>query len=61
MTMTNMLRRMEKLEVETSGSGAVTVVFARDDEPAPTPPPGLDQKVIVVRFVRPGFETAETR
>ncbi len=60
MTMTNMTRRLGKLEAGVAGVyPGVQVVFTHDDEPAPMPVLERNQKLIVVRFVRAAHKAAE--
>jgi hypothetical protein len=56
MTMINLTRRMKKLEVDAPTSQSpVKVVFTRNGEPSPLPVLAIGQRLIVVRFVSPGY------
>jgi hypothetical protein len=56
MTMTNLTRRMTKLETEAPGQDAmVRVLFKKDGDPDPVAEPPIlpTERAIIVNFVRP--------
>ena len=59
MTMINLARRMDKLEMNAPNMNVpIKLVFTRNDEPAPVPLLLPGQRLFVVRFVSPKIEAA---
>jgi len=59
MTMINLARRMNELEMNAPNMNVpIKVVFTRNDEPAPAPPLLHGQRLCVVRFVSPDRNVA---